>query len=467
MKALGIKPFKEDRSSYIRPEELQLMDDLHLYLTEQKGTIRDFLQACIESGRIIQKQSVLEPDSEPEQPESKAIVLHESQTSTLAQREKTEHLEVDQPSCEISSHSDEYVTVAELSEQNLDTQDLSEVDLQAQERAFKKAIALEIMTLILTDKSTTPGMREQLEEYRQKCDRARVDIGSSNRINDHFSLDGICSECDNLVKLGEMKHRDRQILIWVLIAIASMLAIVLLPTRTVIFLIVSILVMNNWAVLKNAFQQWNKKRQQRIKLPEDNASVPMNAPDTRITTEPQTYTPRRYRNSEFNRIIASLRADAGILVVGEAGSGKTFLANDVATALKNEGFEVVFIDARTHKQILLEIAYQLGISRTDINGKNYSLKELEIEIAFYLQHHTAFFIVDDAQRCNPKFRKWLKDICRKKPMLLLAINPPKTDVFINLARLELLPLPEYAIREMLEQASLERGLNLTANDRRF
>jgi len=232
-----------------------------------------------------------------------------------------------------------------------------------------------------------------------------------------------------------------------------------------VFLIVVILVSSNYSVVIDTIQHWKEDRQQPVEVPEEQ-SIPViqNTAETQSGTSPQPDTRKRYRKNEFNRIVASLQAEASILVVGDIGSGKTLLATDVTKALQDEGFQVVLIEPKTHKQLLLDITSQLGIESTDVNGKGLSLKDLETAIAFYLQNNIAFLIVDDAQRCDVRFRTWLKNISRKTPMLLLATSPPKTDVFINLARLELRPLPEYAIREIMEQASLARGSNLSAND---
>lgn len=49
-------------------------------------------------------------------------------------------------------------------------------------------------------------------------------------------------------------------------------------------------------------------------------------------------------------------------------------------------------------------------------------------------------------------------------MLLLATDPPRSDVFSNLVRIELTPLPEYAIRELMEQAAQERGVSLQPHE---
>jgi hypothetical protein len=64
-----------------------------------------------------------------------------------------------------------------------------------------------------------------------------------------------------------------------------------------------------------------------------------------------------------------------------------------------------------------------------------------------------------------KFRIWLKQLRRKGvPMLVLATDPPRSDIFINIPRIELKPLPEKAIRQIMKAAAQERAIALTSAD---
>lgn len=174
---------------------------------------------------------------------------------------------------------------------------------------------------------------------------------------------------------------------------------------------------------------------------------------------------RLYRQAELNRIAASLLANSSILVAGEEGSGKSYLANTIVEKLSMDGFTVAFCEPATPKQMLTEIAEQLGVETRNLEGKSLTADRLQLAIADYFECNTAFLVIDDAHLCEPKFRIWLKSLKRQGvPMLLLATDPPKSDVFINLPRIELSPLPEYAIRELMEQAALERGVNLKPSD---
>jgi hypothetical protein len=181
--------------------------------------------------------------------------------------------------------------------------------------------------------------------------------------------------------------------------------------------------------------------------------------------QPQPQTGRLYREHERQRIIAALLASSSILVAGEEGSGKTVLGESVADELRSQGFEVAFIEPATPKQILLELAAQLGIETTTIEGKPLTIDGLKKAIANYLKANTVFLIFDDAHVLNSQFRTWLKLLKRQgQPLLLIATDPPRTDVFLNMSALILKPLSEYMIRDLMEKAALEKGIPFKPSD---
>ncbi|NWF58978.1 MAG: ATP-binding protein [Fischerella sp.] len=203
------------------------------------------------------------------------------------------------------------------------------------------------------------------------------------------------------------------------------------------------------------------------KLTSLNRESGVKSQDSALTTEdiPAPGAFRIYRQAELNRTTASLLANGAILIAGEDGSGKSVLANAVVEKLQGDGFMVAFIEPATPKQMLLEIAHQFDIPTEDLEGKSLTADKLKRAIATFLEENTAFLILDDAHACDAKFRMWLKQLRRSGvPMLLLATDPPRTDIFINIPRIELKPLPEYAIREIMVQAAIERGINLKPSD---
>jgi GTPase SAR1 family protein len=207
----------------------------------------------------------------------------------------------------------------------------------------------------------------------------------------------------------------------------------------------------------------SKNREQKNDAPIPNSQSPM--PDT-LEAQPITNSEfRLYRIAEINRTKAALLANGSILIVGEEGSGKSVMCNAVVENLLDQGFKVALIEPATPKQMLLEIASQLGVDNQSLEGKVLSADQLKRAIALHFDNETAFLAIDDAQLLDTKFRQWLKTLKRSKvPMLISATDPPRSDIFTSIPRIELAQLPEYAIREIMEQAALERGINLKNSD---
>ncbi len=172
--------------------------------------------------------------------------------------------------------------------------------------------------------------------------------------------------------------------------------------------------------------------------------------------------PILYRQREFCRIVAALQADSSLLVVGEAGIGKSFLARAVASSLEQMNFQVAMTSPGTVKQVLLSIALQLGVDPESLEGKTLSSLGLMKEIADWLLDNTAFLICDDAHRFPVSLRCWLDQLhSLGQPMLLLATFPPARDIFLKLPRIELEPMGDKAIRAIMSDEAVSLGLELT------
>lgn len=189
--------------------------------------------------------------------------------------------------------------------------------------------------------------------------------------------------------------------------------------------------------------------------------------ETEIATEVEVVTEtarnkRLYRLPELNRVKASLLANSSILITGETGCGKSVLGRAVIEGLEESGFKVAFVTPASTKQMLLEIASQLEVNTQSLEGKALNIEQLKRAIAIPLEAKKAFLVIDDAHSCDLKWRVWLKQLQRSGAlMFLLATDPPRSDIFISIPRIELKALPEYAIREIMENAALDRGINLT------
>lgn len=169
-----------------------------------------------------------------------------------------------------------------------------------------------------------------------------------------------------------------------------------------------------------------------------------------------------YRSKEKKRITATLLANSGLLVVGEAGCGKTFLGEAVIQELIDQEFTLTAPKIGTVKQMLLAIARDLDVDAETLEGKAMNTQQLQEAIADWLLNNTAFLILDDAHRFPTSLRCWLEKLhLQEQPMLLLATFPPARDIFFKLPRLELEALSEKDIREIMEDEAASLSLELT------
>ena len=169
-----------------------------------------------------------------------------------------------------------------------------------------------------------------------------------------------------------------------------------------------------------------------------------------------------YRSQEKKRIVAALLANSSLLVVSEPGSGKSFLADAVKEELEAQSFIVASPRIGTAKQVLLDIANSLGVDTETLEGKTMNSQQLQSAIALFLEQQIAFLILDDAHRFPVSLRCWLEQLHNQgQPMLLLATYPPARDIFLKLPRIELEPLGDRLIREIMEDEADSLGMALT------
>jgi hypothetical protein len=171
---------------------------------------------------------------------------------------------------------------------------------------------------------------------------------------------------------------------------------------------------------------------------------------------------RAYRRTEKNQLLAALQTGASLLVVSDIGMGKSALAKFVADDLRQAGCAVALIVPTTPKQTLLDCATQLGTPTTRDDDKQMTATQLQTSITAFLHANQAFLLFDDAHRLPVSLRVWLLSLLDAgQPLLLFATHPPRKDIFLKLPRIELKALPHSSIRELMQTAAQELGLELT------
>jgi hypothetical protein len=104
----------------------------------------------------------------------------------------------------------------------------------------------------------------------------------------------------------------------------------------------------------------------------------------------------------------------------------------------------------------------LGVDIETLEGKTMNTQQLQSAISLFLEQQIAFLILDDAHRFPVSLRCWLEQLYSQgQPMLLLATYPPARDIFLKLPRIELEPLGDRLIREIMEDEAELLSISLT------
>lgn len=169
-----------------------------------------------------------------------------------------------------------------------------------------------------------------------------------------------------------------------------------------------------------------------------------------------------YRPGELQRIVASLLAGSGVVVISEQGYGKTELARFVQAELKSLQFTTVFLNPGTQTDLLHSVAEQLGIPITNVEGKKLLLSQLKEKLLHrFTQPPVVLVIGDDAQEYPKDFRRWLRLLWTYQvPMVLFATNPLKKCIFSKLVPLFLEPLPDDQIAAIIHTRAQAQGILL-------
>lgn len=172
---------------------------------------------------------------------------------------------------------------------------------------------------------------------------------------------------------------------------------------------------------------------------------------------------------ELDQVCGALRSGQSMLVLGEAGAGKSTLAEQVKDVLGDEGYRVAIgIYLGSAKSTLQGICEELEVPTTiDLGDKEkaMTLEELRCELAKHLVLSKYLLIVDDAQRFPASLKYWLEAVLKDGAlMLLLADRPPAAGIFLKMPRIEMDSLQTDVVRALMSKEALDQGMTLSAGD---
>lgn len=161
-------------------------------------------------------------------------------------------------------------------------------------------------------------------------------------------------------------------------------------------------------------------------------------------------------------MLATLSARQSLMLIAEAGAGKSTLVGRVLDALTNYDRIAIAYYNGSVKQTLLSIAEQLGIAvNTDKPIQGEALKE---EIIARTDNRT-LIICDNAHRWAASLRYWLEILNdRGVVLILVAIEDLKKDIFVGMTKIELGKLSESEIRELMIRTAIAEDYSISPDN---
>jgi hypothetical protein len=156
---------------------------------------------------------------------------------------------------------------------------------------------------------------------------------------------------------------------------------------------------------------------------------------------------------ELREIMVLIRGQKSVLVIGEAGSGKTTVAERLLERLN--GFKVAIASYEgSSRQTLMLIAEQLEIPITNAKDKPLNMDQMKGVITRGCNKKT-FIVCDNCHRWPSSLRYWLEGLHAKGVILLvLAIEDVRRDIFLRLVKVHLSTPTEDQIREIMTKEAV-------------
>ena len=166
-------------------------------------------------------------------------------------------------------------------------------------------------------------------------------------------------------------------------------------------------------------------------------------------------------NDSFDRVCNAVRAGNSVIVLGEAGTGKTEFAIALHEEMSNEFNSAIATYKGSIKKFFIAIAMQLGCPTEDDRDKPMTVDALKEEILVNSGEDT-LLIFPEAKRLTTSIRYWLEDmISAGTRVVCFAVANPGKDIFLDMLEIEL-ELPSDAhIRVVMAAEAQRQGLNIS------
>ncbi len=226
------------------------------------------------------------------------------------------------------------------------------------------------------------------------------------------------------------------------------------------------------ALLRSVWDKEKKQPRQRVirwlgRVDNKDTRFQMNEAGTE--TEETISVTRSFRSKEEKFLIDVLKRKRSILLYGNWGVGKTFLAQRVAEQLKAEGVQPFYFRWSSPQGTFISaIADALNVETKAENDKGKPIKrnqnEVFDDIGEALAKGRKVLIVDKAQSIpvslRNQFEVWLE---QGATILLCATLPKRAELFLKFPRYELLPINRTDSAHLVRATANSYGLKLKSS----
>jgi hypothetical protein len=183
---------------------------------------------------------------------------------------------------------------------------------------------------------------------------------------------------------------------------------------------------------------------------------------TSPTPQPES-TGRRvdFRDSDsFNHVVKAIAAGNSVIVLGEAGTGKTDFALALHEEMSGEFNSAIATYKGSIKKFFVAIAMQLGCPTEDERDRPLTVDALKQEILENAGEDT-LLIFPEAKRLTTSIRYWIEDmISAGAKVVCFAVANPGKDIFLDMLEIELSLPSDAHIRLVMAAEAQRQGLDI-------
>jgi energy-coupling factor transporter ATP-binding protein EcfA2 len=191
---------------------------------------------------------------------------------------------------------------------------------------------------------------------------------------------------------------------------------------------------------------------------------------TSPTPQPESSRRVDFKDSDsFNHVVKAIAAGNSVIVLGEAGTGKTDFALALHGSMSGEFNSAIATYKGSIKKFFIAIAMQLDIPTTETqynkNGdptgeKDLTVDALKQEILENSGEDT-LLIFPESKRLTTSIRYWIEDmISSGAKVVCFAVANPGKDIFIDMLEIELSLPSDAHIRLVMAAEAQRQGLQI-------